>query len=140
MKFGFGLEINKLGRIIYMKPKWIANKQYPNTRFAIVNNEEEYSYLAKDLFRKHDVVQSFSCDQWTEKIHLFNDDYFSWHEFFETGAVDYNSEEYNEDAELPNPKKYNGKINNKPIKEEYPVVVIFDGDLMNIMWQSLKEL
>ena len=109
--------------------------QYPNTRFAIANNEEEYIYLVKDLFREHDVVQSFSCDQWTEKIHLFNDDYFSWHELFETGEVDYNSEEYNEDAELSNPKNYTGKINNKPVKEEYPVIVIFDGDLMNIMWQ-----
>ena len=60
--------------IIIKKLKWIPNKQYPNTRFAIANNEEEYIYLAKDLFRKYDVIQSWSCDQWTEKIHLFNDD------------------------------------------------------------------
>jgi len=125
-----------------MKTKWRSNKQYPNTYFEKANNYEEYFKLAKDLFDEFETLMSWSVSTWLEKKHLFNDDIESWHEFFDTPCldIDYENIEGMEDIELIDPKLYDGEIRNKPDESEYPVIVVFDSDLKNIMWQSVSDL
>ena len=122
-----------------MKTKWKSNKQYPNTYFAKANNYEEYFKLAKDLFDEFDIIKEWSVDQWEDKQHLFNDNIELWYVFFDAPCLDIDYDNI-EDVKLVNPKEYDGEIRNKPDESEYPVIVVFDGDLKNIMWQSLSDI
>jgi len=94
-----------------MKTKWKSNKQYPNTYFAKANNYEEYFKLAKDL----------------------------WYVFFDAPCLDIDYDNI-EEVKLVDPKEYNGEIRNKPEESEYPIIVVFDSDLKDIMWQSMSDL
>ena len=120
-----------------MKTKWTPNKRYPNTYFAKANNYDEYFKLIKELYDEVEIFYSYINTEWTEKEHLFNDDKESWYEFFDANCLDIDFENI-EDVDLVDPKDYNDEIRVKPEENEYPVVVIFDGDL--IMWQSLSDI
>ena len=123
-----------------MTVKWIPNKRYSNTYFAKANNYEEYFKLAKDLFNEVEIFYSYINTEWTEKEHLFNNDKESWYEFFDATCldIDFDNIEDIEDVELVDPKDYDDEIRVKPEENEYPVVIVFDGDI--IMWQSLSNI
>jgi len=125
-----------------MKTKWIPNKKYPNTYFAKVNNYKEYFKLVKGLYNEVEIFYSYINTEWIEKEHLFNNDKESWYEFFDANCLDINYDNIDdiEDVDLVDPKEYDGDVRVKPKEFEYPVVVIFDGDLKNIMWQSLSDI
>lgn len=116
---------------------WTPDKRYTDIYFARADNEKEYIQLAKDLYAEFEVIKSFSCDQWTDKEHLFDNDVYLWHELFETDCL--NNEIY-EDIDLPNPQDFDGEIEKKPDVNKYPVVLIFQ-NMMNgkfLSWYSLK--
>ena len=120
-----------------MTLKWKPNKRYPNTYFAKANNYDEYFTLVKELFNEVEIFYSYINTEWTEKEYLFNGDKESWYEFFDANCLDIDFDNI-EDVDLVDPKEYDGKIRVKPEKDEYPVVIVFDGDI--IIWQSLSNI
>ena len=121
--------------MIIIKP-WQSDKRYTEMYWSQADNEEEYIFLAKDLFREHDTIMSFSCDQWVAKEHLFEDDLCMWHYFFDTDAC--NDEKY-ETEDMPMPQEYNGDMKDKPSKEDYPVAIMFTTTMGKmITWYSIN--
>jgi len=117
---------------------WQCDNRYTNTYWARANNEEEYKFLIKDLFREHDVMNQFNGLKWEEKEHLFNDDYGLWHEFFESDEIlDYESEE-----DFTNPQKYKGDVKEKPKDNEYPCVLMYCDlpEIRKIIWYKCEEV
>ena len=124
-----------------MKTKWKPNKQYLNTYFAKANNYEEYFKLAKDLFNEFDITKEWSVSTWIEKEHLFDNNMESWYVLFDASCLDIDYDNIEDmEKDFIDPKLYNGEIRNKPDEYEYPVVVVFDSDLKDIMWQSISDL
>ncbi len=103
--------------------EWKSDIRYTDTYWARADNKEEYVTLIKYLFREFDVTQRYLGSEWNEKIHLFNDDLWLWHEYFETDCVD--DDKY-EEEDLPEPNEYNGEIKYKPVDAEYPVVLLYE--------------
>ena len=118
--------------------KWTADVRYVNTYHAQASNEEEYCQLARDLFAFHKSKRVFGCDEWDIEEHLFDEDYFSWHDFFDTPYID---DVAYEEEDLPNPQEYNGEIREKPKKEEYPVVLTFENINYDkiLLWYSYEQ-
>lgn len=115
---------------------WSSDKRYTDIYFAQANNEEEYIKLIKDLYGEHEVTKTFSCTQWSDKEHLFNEDIFSWHEFFNTECI---YDDKYEDEDLPLPQNYSGNIGEKPNIKEYPIIIMFcnAGSMRMITWYSI---
>jgi len=120
-----------------MKLKWTPNKRYPNTYFAKANNYDEYFTLVKEIYNEVEIYYNYINTEWTEKEHLFNNDKESWYEFFDANYLDIDFDNI-EDVDLVDPKEYDGEIRVKPKEDEYPIVIVFDGDL--IIWQSLSDI